>query len=88
VKLDSNGRVHAGGGKTLYLALLVGVPVLGLSWLQDSLQAGKLLPVEPYLAKVSGLLGVHFEWHLCLDLVDMVRWYCWAILHSQCCALL
>jgi hypothetical protein len=74
VKLDGNGRVHAGGGKTLYLALLAGVPVLGLSWLQDSLQAGKLLPEQPYLAKVSGLLGVHVVAECAWGRACVFRW--------------
>lgn len=53
MKLDSNRRVHAGAGKTLYTALLRGVPVVDVTWVQDSIAQEHLLPVESYLARVS-----------------------------------
>lgn len=51
-RLDSLGRVKAGLGKALYTALLVGLPVVDIAWLEDSLQQGQLLPTDDYLAKV------------------------------------
>lgn len=53
VRLDGERRVRTPGGKTLYTALLGGVPVVDVSWLTDSLTQGRLLPVEDYLAKVQ-----------------------------------
>jgi hypothetical protein len=44
--------VSAGAGKTLYKALLLGVPVVDLRWLQDSIKQGELLPMSAYMAKV------------------------------------
>jgi len=57
VRLDGNRRVQASFGKTLYYALLLGVPVVDVSWLDDSLARGQLLPVDAYLAKVGAGWG-------------------------------
>ena len=68
VKLDSQRRVRAVGGKTLYQAFLAGVPVVDVSWLTDSVQQGRLLPVDDYMAQVP-----EFMLFLLLKLVTFVR---------------
>jgi hypothetical protein len=68
VKLDSQLRVRAVGGKTLYQAFLAGVPVVDVSWLTDSIQQGRLLPVDDYMAQVPESMLF-----LLLKLVTFVR---------------
>lgn len=53
VRLDEQRRVPGtGAGKTLYAALLGGVPVVDVGWLTASLAQGVLLPVGDFLARV------------------------------------
>lgn len=53
VRLDEQRRVPGtGAGKTLYTALLGGVPVVDVGWLTASLAQGVLLPVDGFLARV------------------------------------
>jgi hypothetical protein len=58
VQLDAKGFAVLPGGKGLYTTLLVGCPLLGLAWVTASLAAGRLLPVEAYLAQVGVCLDV------------------------------
>jgi hypothetical protein len=52
-RLDEHRRVQgAGTGRSLFHALLYGVPMVDIAWLTDSLAQGQVLPVDPYTAKV------------------------------------